>query len=257
VVQGTVGRYVITAAHCLPNPFYRAYEPPPGHVPEPRSPLQRAISRGVDRLSRVFESPPVFEEPPWAPFLWKSPANPSENALGPLGQKPSVWAQCIFMDPIVDLAVLASPGACDFDARRKEEGYDALVNSTVPLPVQTIFKFWHPNEDEPELIPAWIPLPTDKVIACVIEDYGHLFDWRCAPLGADVTGFLRDPSRRDMFPTGIQQLDGSPVVTDDGSVLAVFIGGSYSVATRLSRHLPAWLLRDLEHTHRLGSSRKN
>jgi hypothetical protein len=33
-----------------------------------------------------------------------------EALLGPLGTKPTVWAECKFVDPIADIAVLSSPG---------------------------------------------------------------------------------------------------------------------------------------------------
>jgi hypothetical protein len=29
--------------------------------------------------------------------------------LGPLGQEPTVWAECVFVDPIGDIAVLGAP----------------------------------------------------------------------------------------------------------------------------------------------------
>ena len=29
--------------------------------------------------------------------------------IGPIGQQPTVWAECIFVDPIRDIAVLAEP----------------------------------------------------------------------------------------------------------------------------------------------------
>jgi hypothetical protein len=36
-----------------------------------------------------------------------------ENLIGPLGEKPSICAECLFVDPIGDIAVLGSPDTQD------------------------------------------------------------------------------------------------------------------------------------------------
>src|ERR1700676_4429023 len=46
--------------------------------------------------------------------------------LAPLGSEPSVWAECLFADPIADLAVLGSPdNQVLFD---EADAYEALVD---------------------------------------------------------------------------------------------------------------------------------
>jgi hypothetical protein len=44
-----------------------------------------------------------------------------EALLGPLGQEPTVWAECVFADPIADLAVLSAP-----DGQKLYEQADAF-----------------------------------------------------------------------------------------------------------------------------------
>ncbi len=80
-------RFVITAAHCLPEP------PPPGNV---------------------------FTEERTYPHL-----------LAPLNSPPSILAECVFVDPVADLAVLVSPdNQIFFD---KAFAFDDLVDSVPAL----------------------------------------------------------------------------------------------------------------------------
>jgi len=55
-----------------------------------------------------------------------------ERLLGPLaGPKPDVWAECLFADPIADIAVLGSPDGQElFD---QAEAYNALVDGSRAL----------------------------------------------------------------------------------------------------------------------------
>ena len=51
--------------------------------------------------------------------------------LGPLDAEPTVWAECLFVDPIADLAVLGAPGHPDlYD---KNQQYKALTWAMTPL----------------------------------------------------------------------------------------------------------------------------
>jgi hypothetical protein len=54
--------------------------------------------------------------------------------LGPLVKaKPTVWAECLFADPIADIAVLGQPGnQALYD---KADAYDALAGAAMPLSV--------------------------------------------------------------------------------------------------------------------------
>jgi hypothetical protein len=54
-----------------------------------------------------------------------------ERLLGPLDAKPTVWAECLFVDPISDLAVLGAPDSQALCDRNKE--YEALTRAMTPL----------------------------------------------------------------------------------------------------------------------------
>jgi hypothetical protein len=58
-----------------------------------------------------------------------------QRLLGPLGSEPMVWAECLFADPIADIAVLGSPD--DQDLYDKAEFYSswwrALTPSRLPM----------------------------------------------------------------------------------------------------------------------------
>ena len=59
--------------------------------------------------------------------------------LGRIGEAPAVWAECLFADPIGDIAVLGPP---DNQALSQEwDAYSALTGSTAPLIVADV-----PNE---------------------------------------------------------------------------------------------------------------
>src|SRR4029077_8496507 len=54
--------------------------------------------------------------------------------LGPLGRKRTpIWAECCFVDPIADLAVLWSPDRRHLE--KEARAYDALVGAAPPLPI--------------------------------------------------------------------------------------------------------------------------
>jgi len=54
-----------------------------------------------------------------------------EDLLAPLGAAPTVWAECLFVDPIADVAVLDSP---DNQALYDQaDAYEEMVAAMVPL----------------------------------------------------------------------------------------------------------------------------
>ena len=56
--------------------------------------------------------------------------------LGPLGEKPTVWAECLFADRVGDIAALGEP---DNQALSEEaDQYNALVEKAAPLPMSDI-----------------------------------------------------------------------------------------------------------------------
>jgi hypothetical protein len=64
--------------------------------------------------------------------------------LAPLGSEPTVWAECLFADPIADIAVLGCPD--NQELFEQAEGYEALVEPVTPLKIT----------DAPEKGRAWL-----------------------------------------------------------------------------------------------------
>jgi hypothetical protein len=56
-----------------------------------------------------------------------------QRLLGPLGSEPTVWAECLFADPMADIAVLGSPD--DQDLYKEAEIYRRLLANTHPLTI--------------------------------------------------------------------------------------------------------------------------
>ena len=83
-----------------------------------------------------FEAPDAAPRAPLA-----APAHPFsytrektfDNLLGLLAGEPTVWAECLFVDPIADIAVLGAPD--DQALPKQAEAYEGLVASTTPLTI--------------------------------------------------------------------------------------------------------------------------
>jgi len=104
-LSGDRDRYVITAAHCLPDL-------PPAH-------------------------PAAYTEE----LTYK-------DLLGPLGQEPTVWAECAFVDPIADIAVLISP-----DNQALSDQADAFEELIFKRPALTIAEAPAQDRKQVELEP--------------------------------------------------------------------------------------------------------
>lgn len=55
------------------------------------------------------------------------------NLLAPLGEKPTVWAQCLFFDPVADVAVLGEPD--NQELSEEWDNYHALVEGRNPFAI--------------------------------------------------------------------------------------------------------------------------
>src|SRR5262249_631718 len=58
--------------------------------------------------------------------------------LGPLGREPTVWAECLFVDPIGDIAVLGPPDSQALDEQCK--AYKTFIQALVPLSIADVPK---------------------------------------------------------------------------------------------------------------------
>jgi hypothetical protein len=204
-MQGDRGRFVITAAHCLP--FF-----PPCH--------------GASYLEeRTYKA-----------------------LLGPLGAEPTIWAECLFADPIADIAVLGS--ADNQELSDEADAYSELTEGVRPLSIGE--PVWqegraHISRAIPSLgipeqrfvlyyeAPAWLLSRDSRWFRCVVRHNGGML-------------MIVDPTEGI-----VGGMSGSPILTDDGLAVGIVClsGGTSEVHTaggpnpRLLYNLPGWLLRQL------------
>jgi hypothetical protein len=121
-----------------------------------------------------------------------------EALLGPLGQMPTVWAECIFVDIVGDVAVLGQPD--NQELFEQAESYDRLVDAVTPLPIT----------DALEDGPAWLLSLDRKWHRCRVRH-------------------LNGPLWIEDAAAGIKGgMSGSPIITKDGAAIGVvsISGGS-------------------------------
>jgi hypothetical protein len=138
--------------------------------------------------------------------------------LAPLGGKPTVWAECLFVDPVADIAVLGSP---DNQALFEQaDAYRALVAGVTPLAIadapkmgrERVRGFWtQTSEGRMRVRSFWTKTP-GKGRAQLLSLGGK---WITRPV-------LRHD---DLLSVGGGALDGgmsgSPILSMDGKAIAV------------------------------------
>lgn len=147
--------------------------------------------------------------------------------LGSLGGEATLWAECLFVDPIADLAVLAAPdGQADLSA--EQEAYQTFMESRPTLRVATLER----------ACPVWLLMLNGEWERCMVEP---------GVSGRSIT--LIDA--KDGHAPGTS---GSPILTTDGYVVGVVsVGSEISGQVQasqpwqpaLTKALPAWLLSEL------------
>jgi hypothetical protein len=154
------------------------------------------------------------------------------NLLGPLGNKHTVWAECFFVDPIADIAVLGCPDNQRFFD--EADAYDALMISATPIRIAAA----------PVKGPAWLLSLEGKWFHCIVE-YINRID---GPL------FICKTAQPIMGG-----MSGSPVISADGAAIGIVSLSSNAEGffgqpdgcedengmpnPRLLRDLPGWMLR--------------
>jgi hypothetical protein len=153
--------------------------------------------------------------------------------LGPLGETPTVWTECRFVDPVADIAVLGPPD--DQALPDEHDAYEELVESAVALSIG----------DLPEGGPGWLLWPEGEWLPCRVECFGGPF-------------FVKDDAGRRI----VGGMSGSPILADDGSAVGVIctgvlgIGGPEGPHPHLSYNLPGWLACEWVRRQRAEAERK-
>jgi hypothetical protein len=80
--------------------------------------------------------------------------------LGRLGEEPSVWAECVFVDPVADIAVLSEPD--NQELSEEAEAYGALVEAEAVTPFTIAEPPGKPRAGEIERLRAGLPQDFDQ-----------------------------------------------------------------------------------------------
>jgi hypothetical protein len=139
--------------------------------------------------------------------------------LGPIGRERTVWAECLFADPIADIAILGPPDRQVLSDQAAE--YEALVESATPLSIV----------DAPEQGHGWMMSLDGNWFRCgfqIIND-----------------GPLWISENEETIEGG---MSGSPVISDAAAAFGVVCLADISDVPvgannpRLVQSLPGWLL---------------
>jgi len=154
--------------------------------------------------------------------------------LGRLGDDPAVWTECLYADPVADIAVLGTPDTQEL--YEEAEAYSGLTESVPALPVSDILgvgKYGWVSD-----APAWLLSLNNKWISCKVSRRDRAFNISEA----------MDGIRGGM--------SGSPIMSDEGAAIGIVtasggVAGSSEPHTegapnpRLIIDLPGWLLREV------------
>jgi hypothetical protein len=189
------------------------------------------FGNGVQRLRRklVVTASHCLPHPPVMP-CYSCQETSYPNLLAPLGEEPSLWADCLFFDPVSDLAILGEPD--NQQLGEESDAYGRLVDGRKPFTIAA------PDTGEGYM------LALDGV------------SWQPTPLNVHVT----------MWGTGLSTgatlagQSGSPIVDATGRAVALVSIGSEQVDLSsgdrtpkdagpqpiLKNSLPVWLLKTMK-----------
>jgi len=135
------------------------------------------------------------------------------NLIGPLGGPPTVWAECLFADPVADLAILCEP---DSQALGEQyEDYADLIEDTENREPLDIDSGGGRNGYVLNLEGDWVP------VKLTVNARSILVAGNKVPFGAS----------------------GSPILDNEGNAIGVISTGSLN--PKLTAALPGWALDEL------------
>jgi hypothetical protein len=197
VVRHGGERLVLTAAHCLP----------------------------LDADGNL-----VMAAHPWSDW-----ARTYQKLLGPLGAEPTVWAECLFVNPVADIVILGCPD--NQELSDEADAYEALVGRYKPLPIADAPKMGHELVELPHLDnrfgrPFMIPTPgrgPARILSLAGEWINCTVVRRGIQLGIEDQGLVEGG------------MSGSPIINAAGRAIALMSNDDQSPVLR--DNLPAWFFR--------------
>jgi hypothetical protein len=153
--------------------------------------------------------------------------------LGRLGSIPDVQVECLFVDPVADIAVL---GIADIQvAPDGTQGYYELVSAITPIPLGSLaFSYRHsPGNPNPD------PMPTAESDAYLLALHGHWFACRVSTLGSSL--WITEDAAEDI----VAGMSGSPIMLSKGRAIGVVCLNPPGPNPFLAAQLPGWLARGL------------
>ncbi len=142
--------------------------------------------------------------------------------LGKIGAEADVAAECIFVDPVSDLAVLTSPDNQELSA--EADAYDALTDSLRALRIVAL-----PNDalarPQPEGTPVW------------------LLSLACEDFKGSMLRHSHFASLKNLEGSVDGGMSGSPIVNADGHAVSLVTSTFQDPA--LAQALPKWLVDEL------------
>lgn len=146
--------------------------------------------------------------------------------LGPLGEQPTVWCECLFADPVADLAVLSGPD--DQVLSKESDAYEQLVEPVEPFTIGAIPLKRRPQS--PRLAP-----PEGESDAFMLSLDGRWFPCRVRSNGRMLTVISQEePIRSGM--------SGSPIIDVADNAIGVVAIGPNCPEAELASCLPMWML---------------
>jgi hypothetical protein len=170
--------------------------------------------------------------------------------LGTLGAKPRVWCECLFVDPVSDLAVLSTPDGQElYD---EATAYDALVDAALPLAIGNLRFVRRRKAAARVVVPGalggapragsvgaikfgasyWLP-PMAESAVWLLALSGEWFSAQATSYGRSLV-----VDEKSAAITG--GMSGSPIVAPDGSAVGVVATNQYGPL--LAANLPGWIV---------------
>jgi hypothetical protein len=150
--------------------------------------------------------------------------------LGGIDEQPMVWCECLFADPVADLAVLSAPDNQALSA--EADAYEQLLEPVEPFTIGTI-----PLKRRQGPLPVCLHQVVGETDAFMLSLDGRWFPCHVRSNGQALTVV----SQEEATCAG---MSGSPIIdVADHAIGVVTIGGGDWSEPELASGLPMWMLR--------------